>query len=144
MIQYTLKCTDDHRFDSWFQSASAFEKLKAASMIVCAVCGSSKVEKAIMAPRVSQSRETAQSSNDRPLSKPTNPAEQALAKLRQHVEENATYVGRDFATQARAMHDGDAPARPIWGEAKGEDARKLLEDGVQVAPLPFMPSRKTN
>ncbi|WP_435311613.1 DUF1178 family protein [Primorskyibacter sedentarius] len=144
MIQYTLRCAEDHRFDSWFQSASAFDKLKASSMIACAVCGTTEVEKAIMAPRVSQSRGPDAPDTPTPLSQPATPAEQVLAELRKHVEKNATYVGRDFVSEARAMHDGEAPTRSIWGEAKGEDAKKLIEDGIQVAPLPFMPTRKTN
>ncbi len=113
-------------------------------MIACAVCGTTEVEKAIMAPRVSQSRGPDAPDTPTPLSQPATPAEQVLAELRKHVEKNATYVGRDFVSEARAMHDGEAPTRSIWGEAKGEDAKKLIEDGIQVAPLPFMPTRKTN
>ena len=70
--------------------------------------------------------------------------EQALAELRRQVEENSDYVGLNFAKEARAMHDGDAPARAIHGEAKPDEARKMLEDGLPVMPLPFVPRRKTN
>ena len=68
----------------------------------------------------------------------------AMAELRRRIEEKSDYVGRNFATEARAIHDGTAPDRPIWGEARIEEARKLLEDGVHVAPLPFRPKRNTN
>lgn len=143
MIQYALRCTDGHTFDSWFQSAGAFDKLLAGGMVSCAVCGMATVEKAIMTPRVSPSRKAAAGAPG-PLSAPASPAEQALAELRRRVEENSDYVGRNFASEARAIHDGDAPERAIWGEARADEARALVEDGVPVAPLPFMPSRKAN
>lgn len=148
MIQYTLKCADGHRFDSWFQSAAAYDKLHAAGMVTCAVCGDIRVEKAIMAPRVQNARSDAPeapvSPAPGPLSAPHSPAEQALAALRKHVETNSEYVGRDFVKEARAIHEGAAPDRAIYGEAKLEEARKLAQDGVPVAPLPFMPGRKAN
>ena len=145
MIQFALKCDQDHRFDSWFQSAAAFDKLKAAGMVTCAVCGSAQVEKAVMAPRVqSSSRKAAEPAPDTPLSAPANPAEQALAALKKKIEETSEYVGMNFAREARDIHDGTAPDRPIHGEARAEDARKLIEDGVPVAPLPFVPGRKSN
>lgn len=144
MIQFTLKCTNDHQFDSWFQSGSAFEKLLASGMVTCAVCGSSKVSKAMMAPRV----RTADKADAKPakpkLSAPASPAEQALAELKKYVETHSDYVGANFATEARAIHTGDAPQRPIWGETRGDEARKLVEDGVPIAPLPFTPTRKSN
>lgn len=150
MIQFTLKCAQDHSFDSWFQSASAFEKLKSAGMITCAICGSSDVEKAIMAPRVRASRKkaavpaTITPPENLPLSTPKGTAEQALAELKKHVQENSEYVGNTFATEARAMHDGDAPERAIYGEASIDEAKTLIEDGIKVAPLPFIPAKKTN
>ncbi|MCA0873160.1 DUF1178 family protein [Seohaeicola saemankumensis] len=146
MIQYTLKCTDGHRFDSWFQSADAYDKLAGAGMVSCAICGSSKVEKAIMTPRVRPARTTSapEAPQQGALSEPAGAAEQALAELKRKIEETSDYVGKDFVREARAMHDGDAPERSIYGEAKPEDARALIEDGVPVTPLPFLPNRKTN
>ena len=143
MIQFTLKCSEDHRFDSWFQSSEAFDKLHAASMVSCAICGSTDVEKAMMAPRVSDSKSRGEAPVPA-LTNSTNPAEQALAELRKKVEENSEYVGLNFAREARDIHDGLSPDRAIYGEAKPEEAKKLIEDGVPVAPLPFTPSRKTN
>lgn len=70
--------------------------------------------------------------------------EKAFAAMRRQVEENSEYVGLNFVAEARRIHDGTTPARSIYGEAKAEDARQLIEDGVQVAPLPFMPARKVN
>lgn len=145
MIQYSLKCAEGHRFDSWFQSASAFDKLQGAGHLSCAVCGSAKVDKALMAPRVNHSdKAEIPEPPAHPLSGEKTPAEQALKALREHVEKNSDYVGKDFAREARAMHLGEADARPIWGETRPDEAKKLIEDGVPVAPLPFTPTRKTS
>ncbi|WGW03472.1 DUF1178 family protein [Tropicibacter oceani] len=143
MIQYSLRCDDGHQFDSWFQSAGAFDKLQAAGHVACAICGSSQVVKALMAPRVNHS--DSETPAPRPsLSQPQSVAEQALAQLRAHVEANASYVGGSFAKEARAMHLGEAPERPIWGEARSDEAKALIDDGIPVAPLPFTPTRKSN
>lgn len=136
MIRFTLKCSDNHTFDSWFQSTEAFDKLMSAGMVTCAVCGALGVEKAVMAPRVATSR-TKSAPEDKPLSTPASPAEQALAELRRHVEENSENVGENFATVARAIHDGEQPERSIYGQAKPDEARSLVEDGVPIAPLPW-------
>ena len=148
MIRYALNCSQGHDFESWFQSAEAFDKLHKAGMVSCAVCGGTKVEKSLMAPRIgAKTKAAAQPEADapeRPLSAPAHPAEQALAELKRKVEENSDYVGRDFAREARRMHEGEAPERSIYGEARVDEARKLVEDGGPVAPLPFTPGRKTN
>lgn len=145
MIQFTLKCANDHQSDSWFQSSAAFEKLRASGMITCTVCGNSDMEKAVMAPRVQASRPKAGTAHPaRPLSTAQTPTEQAMQDLRRRIEETSDYVGLNFAQQARDMHDGLTPERPIHGEARPEDAMRLIEDGVPVAPLPFVPGRKTN
>ncbi len=149
MIRYTLRCENDHSFDSWFQSAEGFDALKSAGHVTCPDCGSASVEKALMAPRVRPARSAAKASETVPekapdLRTPEDAKAAALAELREHVEKNSDYVGLNFASEARAMHDGDKPHRPIYGEAKTEDAKKLIEDGVPVAPLPFTPKAKTN
>lgn len=151
MIQYALKCSQGHAFDSWFQSAAAYDKLAGAGMVVCAICGDACVEKAIMTPRVRPARKvearsetSAKEENPVEMSVPPAELEKALSELRRKVEENSDYVGKDFASEARKMHLGDAPERAIYGEAKPEEAKALIEDGVPVAPLPFIPSRKSN
>lgn len=80
----------------------------------------------------------------RPLAAPASALEEKLAALRRHVEETSDYVGTDFATEARAIHLGEAPERPIWGEARPDEARALVEEGVPVAPLPFMGKARAN
>jgi hypothetical protein len=119
MIRYDLKCAEGHSFDSWFQSSSAYDKLAAAGMVSCAICGSTKVEKAIMAPRVSTSNKAAAAVPTEPVEAPApkltdnSKTEKMLAEMRKHIEKNATYVGGNFATEARAQHLGAAPERAI-------------------------------
>lgn len=147
MIRYTLKCADGHSFDSWFKSAEAFEALEGRGMLSCSVCGGSDVQKAMMAPRVATKGAVApEGADDTPapsLSQPDNPTEAALNALRKHVEENSTYVGGNFASEARKIHLGEAPDRLIHGEAKPEEAKALLDDGIPVAPLPIIPKNRS-
>jgi len=138
MILYTLKCAADHGFDSWFRNADEFERLATAGLLSCPVCGSAQVSKALMAPAVTKRADAA------PLSTPADEREAALARLRAEVEANSDYVGMSFATEARKMHAGEAPARAIHGEARPDEARALIDEGVPVMPLPFLPARKTN
>lgn len=133
MIRYSLKCANGHAFESWFASSEAFERLGAAKQVICPDCGNTSVEKALMAPAVRPA-----------LTEPATEREKALAELRAKVEANSEYVGTDFATEARRIHDGDAPGRSIYGEARLDEAKALIEDGIPVAPLPFMPPRRTN
>ncbi len=140
MIQFSLRCAENHQFDSWFQSAAAFDKLHASGMVTCVICGSYRVQKALMAPRVQTSHEPPAP----PLTGARAPTERMLAELRRQVEENSDYVGLNFAREARDMHDGLTPERAIYGEARVDEARKLIEDGVPVAPLPFAPRRNSN
>ncbi|QIE45100.1 DUF1178 family protein [Pseudohalocynthiibacter aestuariivivens] len=148
MIKFTLKCAEGHQFDSWFHSTATFDKLDRTGMVTCAICGGTDVEKAMMAPTVQAGRKRAANAPEQSaqgtLSAPASPAEQALARLRQEIESNSEYVGHDFAREARDIHDGNAPERAIYGEAKPEDAKKLIEDGVPVTPLPFRAGRKSN
>lgn len=141
MIRYELTCKNGHAFDSWFSSASAYDALERAGQLSCAVCGDAGVAKALMAPSVSDaSRPPA-----RPrLSQPASPLERALDDLRRKVEASSDYVGDAFAREARAMHEGKTPERAIHGEARPEEARRLIEDGVPVAMLPFGSKRRAN
>lgn len=163
MIRYSLKCAKEHSFDSWFQSAAAFDALAAAGHVTCPNCGSAQIVKTLMAPAVAPARKSSTAALEgggtthnsdktdspkptltNPLSTPSNPQEQALKALRAEVEANSDYVGKSFAAEARKMHEGTAPSRAIHGEARLEEAKKLIEDGVPVMPLPFLPPRKLN
>ncbi|MCO8146204.1 DUF1178 family protein [Rhodovulum tesquicola] len=140
MIRYSLDCAEGHRFESWFQSADAFDKLHAAGLVACAICGGSDVAKGLMAPAVAPDR----APPARPLSQPASPAEQALAELRRRIETDSEDVGLRFVKEARDMHEGLTPRRAIRGEARLDEAKKLIEEGVPIAPLPFVPGRKAN
>ncbi|MFN6924962.1 MAG: DUF1178 family protein [Tabrizicola sp.] len=147
MIRYSLKCKAGHGFDSWFQNAEAFSALQSAGQVACPLCGTTSVEKSLMAPAVRPARkaEARAMQADAPgLTEPQSELEAAIAALRRQIEENSDYVGMNFATEARRMHLGEVPERPIHGEARLEEARKLIEEGVPVAPLPFLPARKVN
>ncbi len=146
MIRYALRCDQGHDFDGWFRSSDGYAAERAAGRVGCAICGSTLVEKALMAPSVGESRpEPAPTpAAKRDLCRPRNEIENAIGKLRDHVEANSDYVGMSFAAEARAMHEGRSPERAIHGEARIEDAKKLLADGVPVAPLPFRPRQKAN
>ena len=141
MINYTLKCDQNHTFDSWFKSAEAFEMLVKKSMVVCSECGSTKITKAIMAPSVSTSRKK--------INKPSELEKKSKLKndileLKKKIEANSEYVGNNFANEARSMYLGETPERSIYGEAKTDDAKKLIDDGIPVMPLPFLPAKKAN
>ncbi len=143
MIRYTLTCAKGHGFDSWFQNAEAFTSLAAAGQLTCAVCGGAGITKSLMAPNVRPARKAAVPA--RPDLKATgSDVEAAFAEMRRQIETTSDYVGVNFVAEARAMHEGTVPGRSIYGEARPEEARRLLEDGIPVAPLPFLPNRKTN
>lgn len=141
MIRFSLRCDKEHEFESWFASGAAYEALRAAGHVACPICGSGQVEKALMTPALRPAREGEAAPG---LSAPANPLEAAMAELRRQVDENSEYVGMNFVTEARRMHEGEAPERVIHGEARLEEAKKLIEEGVPVAPLPFLPRRKAN
>ena len=148
MIKYTLECRKKHRFESWFKSADAFEKLLTSGHITCSVCGISEVSKSIMAPNIgakSNSRTKSQNLNKEvSLSTPSTVAEKAIKEFRQHIEKSSENVGSKFATEARKMHLGEAPERSIYGESTIKEAKDLIDEGISVVPLPFISSRKTN
>lgn len=132
MIRYALKCREGHEFESWFQSARAFDALVKSGHVSCAICGGADVSKALMTPRVTAVTEPA----------PQDRQARAIAQMRREVEENATYVGGQFAQKAREMHEGLAPEASIYGETSRDEARALLSEGVPVVPLPFKPKQK--
>ncbi len=146
MIRYSLKCPSGHRFESWFQNADAFGTLEMAGQLSCAICGDTPVEKDLMSPGLQSGTPavTSQTPALPDLSRPDSDLEKAITAWRKHVETNSEYVGVQFASEVRRIHEGDAPERLIHGEARPEEARKLIEDGLPIAPLPFMPTRKVN
>jgi hypothetical protein len=155
MIRYTLRCERGHGFESWFQSSSAYESQEKRKLVNCPVCGSAKVERAIMAPQIVSNKSkkggesavpapAAPAEVTAPTSTPLMMAQERelrakLKELRDHIVKNADNVGERFPNEARKMHYGDIEHRPIYGEASPDEARSLIEEGVEVSPLPVLP-----
>lgn len=154
MIRYTLRCEQSHAFESWFQSSAAYETQVKRKLVTCPVCGSVKVEKAIMAPQIvgKKGREKIAAPVEAPVSAETPATESTslmlaqerelrakIKELRDHIVKNADNVGERFPNEARAMHYGDKEHRPIYGEASPDEARALIDEGVEVSPLPTLP-----
>ncbi|HEY4345177.1 MAG TPA: DUF1178 family protein [Parvibaculum sp.] len=144
MIRYALLCEQEHEFDGWFSSSSAFDEQAAASEVACPFCGSAKVRKALMAPSVSGTKKSAAINVPSPQAQMAQKMVTMMTALRKHVEENADYVGDKFAETARRIHYEEEPQREIYGEATLEEASALIEEGVEVAALPGLTPRQTN
>jgi hypothetical protein len=140
VIKYALACEHEHGFEGWFGSSSDFEDQQARGLLECPVCASKAVRKQIMAPAVAGTKRT--TTPDLPPQMRTMVME-AMSKVRAHVEENFDYVGDSFAAEARAIHEGRSEERGIYGQASAGEVKKLVEDGVPIAPLPPAPPRKT-
>ena len=148
MIRYALNCDQGHEFDSWFQSSSAYDKQIKRGLLACPHCGSAKVDKAIMAPRLSgTNKEEAEpvAAKKAPLAM-LSPQEQEirskLKELRDHLTANADNVGKKFPEVARKMHYGEIEHRSIYGEASPQDAKELHEEGIEFHPLPVLPDER--
>ena len=136
MIKYALTCDHDHGFEGWFGSSAEYDEQQAGGLLECPVCASKAVRKQIMAPALAGVRRTAQ---DEPNGPPQAMMMEAMGRIRRHVVENFDDVGDTFAREARAIHEGKSEERGIYGEATPKDVKKLVEDGVPVAPLPPKP-----
>lgn len=137
MIRFSLHCENGHEFEGWFRDNADFDKQSERDLVSCPVCNSLKVQKALMAPAVTTSRTkekiaVAQGEMQQKLL-------QEMRDLSKKVRENADYVGDKFADEARKIHFGETEERGIYGEATREEVTSLLEDGVEVMPLPTFP-----
>jgi hypothetical protein len=152
MIRYNLRCDRGHAFESWFQNSSAYESQEKRKLVSCPACGSVKVERAIMAPQIVNKKGSdsaapspiASTEVTAPASTPLMMAQERelrakLKELRDHIVKNADNVGERFPNEARKMHYGDIEHRPIYGEASPDEARSLIDEGVEVSPLPVLP-----
>lgn len=132
MIRYRLACRAGHDFEGWFQNSAAFDDQAAAGKVVCPVCGSADVGKAIMAPRLANTMRGL-------ASRVPKEALALMRKLRDEVRAEAEYVGPRFAEEARRVHRETSSPRPIYGEATLDDAKSLIDDGIPVFPVPRLP-----
>jgi hypothetical protein len=160
MIHYDLQCEQGHIFDSWFQNSAAYDKQAKRSLVTCPVCGSAKVEKAIMAPRLAPRLARADAAAPEPsepavqpaatatppgkapvamMSPPEREFRQKLKELRDHITKNASYVGQNFPEEARKIHYGETEHRSIYGEASPREAKELHDEGIAFHPLPILP-----
>jgi len=152
VILYNLVCERRHEFESWFPSSAAYDKQAKRGLISCPSCGSAKVEKAIMAPRlarkdksrsVAPAEETAQASSPVAMLSPQEQEfRKKLKELREHLTANADNVGKKFPEEARKMHYGEVEHRSIYGEATAQDAKALHEEGIEFHPLPVLPDER--
>ncbi|GGA91904.1 hypothetical protein GCM10011491_19890 [Brucella endophytica] len=137
MIRFSLHCDREHEFEGWFRNNEDFERQAARGLVECPACGSSRVEKALMTPSVSTSRKKEK------IALATSEAQSALIEqmreLSRKLRENADYVGDNFAEEARKIHFGEADPRGIYGEASREEVTALVEEGVEIMPLPVFP-----
>ncbi|MGR3484251.1 MAG: DUF1178 family protein [Paracoccaceae bacterium] len=152
MIRYELTCEAGHRFDGWFRGATGFEGQRDRGLIDCPTCGSTQVDRALMAPGVAIGAAAGPDlppgagldATPRPLATPSHPLARKIAEIHAHLARHSTDVGTDFARQARDMHEGATPERPIHGQATGAQARALAEDGIPVLPVPPAPKDRGN
>ncbi|MEQ8402447.1 MAG: DUF1178 family protein [Roseitalea porphyridii] len=154
MIVYDLKCRKDHVFEAWFADSASFAEQAETGKVICPVCGSTKVSKALMAPAVlkgSRGTDEAVAAGTVAPAAPENAAasladtkkagelRRMLRELRQHVEDNCDYVGKAFAEEARKIHYGESDPRGIYGETSDDDARELEDEGIEVSRVPWLP-----
>lgn len=143
MIVYELKCKNDHQFDGWFRDSAAYDVQRKARKIGCPVCGTAKVEKAPMAPRLGKGTGDSERADERARAL----ARKVLAdvkQLRKQVEANCDYVGERFAEEARRIHYGETEQRGIYGEASDEETRSLEDEDIKVARIPWLPHSDDN
>jgi hypothetical protein len=151
MIRYALNCDRGHAFESWFANSAAYDKQAKRALIACPVCDSTKVAKAIMAPRLGRTEAAATETAPAPpqpapqpvplpvMSPPERELRKKLKELREHITKNADYVGARFPEQARKIHYGEIEHRSIYGEASPDEAKELHEEGIEFHPLPILP-----
>ncbi|MEA2907075.1 MAG: hypothetical protein QOI12_4462 [Alphaproteobacteria bacterium] len=161
MIRYALVCAKGHSFESWFPNSAAYDKQARRGLVACPSCGETKVEKAIMAPKLvgTKRRGKARSpAHDAPavpgmpgdtgnapvaiVSPQEREFRRKLKELREHLTKNSDYVGPKFPEEARKMHYGEIDHRSIYGEASPQDAKELHEEGIEFHPLPVLPEER--
>jgi len=147
MILFNLRCAGDHVFEGWFRNGDAYEAQAAVNKVSCPVCGSRKIEKAPMAPRIGKGASKGAGNDDgAPAAAPTEAGEkatqlmQALRELRSKIESESDFVGDRFAEEARRMHYGEVETRSIYGQTSDEEAEALHDEGVPFARIPWIPN----
>ncbi|MFN3508377.1 MAG: DUF1178 family protein [Allorhizobium sp.] len=138
MIRYSLSCEKAHEFEGWFSQSAEFDRQKASGFLTCPVCGSGEVSKVLMAPAVATAR---QKEGTQALAV-SAVQKQAMIKLKEAIQEiraSSEDVGERFPEEARKIHYGEAEARGIIGQASPVEVKSLIEEGIEIAPLPVLP-----
>ena len=139
MILYDLTCPDEHRFESWFRNSGAVDKLIKAGQVVCPVCGSKKVHKAPMAPRLAKvsPSEVAAADQKGELAAAMEKVATSYNNLRETIEKNYEHVGSKFSEEARKIHYGETKKRSIYGDASQKETAELRDEGIEVHQIPW-------
>ena len=140
MIRYALRCNGGHEFEGWFSASADYDAQSDRGLVACPVCDTRAVSKQVMSPAVSSATRA------RSVEASTHGPSQIrdmMMRGRRHVETHFDFVGDHFATEARAIHEGKAEERGIYGEASAAEVKALVADGVPIAPLPPEPPQKT-
>ncbi|PQA86496.1 DUF1178 family protein [Hyphococcus luteus] len=141
MIKYRLICDADHEFEGWFRDSADFDVQAEKGLLDCPSCGSGAVRKAVMAPAIGRKGAASQGDRKERLAAIQQDMARAVARARDYVEKNFDYVGEKFPEEARKIHYGEAEERGIYGEASGKEVKELVEEGVEVSPMPGAPAK---
>jgi len=143
MIHYDLICEKGHEFDGWFSDSAAFEKQAKRGLVECTVCGTTRIEKQLMAPGIPAKSNKKSDVPQYLTAGPVDPRAAAMMQMmrdyRQHVEANTEFVGERFAEEARKIHYKEADKRGIHGVATPDEAQALVEEGIEIHPVPVLP-----
>jgi len=138
MIVFRLICPDEHDFEGWFRSSADYDRQRKARRVLCPVCGSAKVKKGVMAPRIN-SGVAAEADRQQAASPGAAEVMGMLRDLRAHIEKHAENVGENLPEEARRIHYGEAKERPIYGQASADDRAELADEGIDVVAIPWVP-----
>jgi hypothetical protein len=143
MIHYDLICDKGHAFDGWFRDSAAYDEQAGNGLVTCTHCGSTGVEKQLMAPGIPVRSNRKGGASQTMVAAPADPRLAELMtmmrQMRRHVEENAENVGDRFAEEARKIHYEESELRGIYGQTTPDEAKELVEEGIAVHPLPRLP-----
>ena len=138
MIVFNLVCSEcEFPFEGWFDDTKSFNSQKKRKFINCPNCESSHVSKALVAPNVSKKSNSKPAKNKKTLAS-------NIKKIRKIVEKNFDYVGDNFFEEAKKIKYGETKDRPIYGEATIEETKELIEEEINITPLPFQSNKKNN
>ena len=137
MIVFNLNCSDcTFSFDGWFENTKDYNKQIRKGLLTCPSCNSTQIKKGLMSPNVSKK------SNSK-ISKRNKSIASNVEKLKKIIEREFDYVGDKFTEEAKKIKYGEVKERAIYGEASIEQTKELIDEDIDVLPLPFS-TKKTN